>query len=492
VGSIGIVGLGGRPDATPDPGVADRLRSASVVVLPRDDGDAAAILERLGVDATGFDEIGLAPGAPSASLAERLAELAAADDVVVASSGYPLVRSGLLTALLERSDAPITVSPVASPLGVLMLAFDVDITADVAIVDVDALPGTRPSRDSHLVVTGVRNPVLARKAVEHLLRDYTEDHAVVVASCLEAGSFALGLATLASLVEIEGLCGDTALFVPPTRLEAPGDFDDLVRIIAVLRGPDGCPWDREQTSSSLRRHVIEEAYEVVSAIEAGETSALGEELGDLLLQIVLQAQIASEEGHFDIGDVTAGITSKLRRRHPHIFGGIEVADADEVSRNWDAIKRGEKPGRSVLDGVPPSLPSLAKAQKISKRAAGIGFDWETVEDVWEKVHEEIEELKGASDGGERVAEEVGDVLFTVVNVARKLGVDSEIALRDACDKFARRFSAMERAASGRGEDITAMSTDEMERLWQDAKQEERASTERRAEQVAGDEGDTTT
>jgi MazG family protein len=282
------------------------------------------------------------------------------------------------------------------------------------------------------------------------------------------------MSTVSELGEAATVCADAAVYVPPTRIEPPGRFEDLVRIIAVLRGPDGCPWDREQTPMSLREHVIEEAYEVVAAIEAGDPALLAEELGDLLLQIVLQAQIAGEEDLFDIRDVTAGIAAKLRRRHPHIFGDVQVSGAEEVSRNWDAIKRGEKAVDSALDGVPAGLPSLARAQKISRRAAGIGFDWETVEDVWDKVHEEIDELKDAQGAGERVAEEVGDVLFTVVNVARKLGVDSEVALRDACDKFARRFAVMEAAAAAAGTSLEQMETSQMERLWHDAKQGERA------------------
>jgi tetrapyrrole methylase family protein/MazG family protein len=157
-----------------------------------------------------------------------------------------------------------------------------------------------------------------------------------------------------------------------------------------------------------------------------------------------------------------------------VFGGVEVADADEVSANWDEIKRDEKEAQSVLEGVPAGLPSLARAQKISKRAVGVGFDWESVEDVWAKVHEEIEELKEAQEGSEHVAEEVGDVLFTMVNVARKLGVDAEIALRDACDKFTRRFVAMERRAEADGVSLEALGTDQMELLWHDAKEEERA------------------
>lgn len=478
MGSIGIVGLGVEQGGALAPGTLERLRAADHVVVPSGEGEAAELVGAAGVEFSTFADLGLATGASSASIADALAEMSADGVVVLATAGYPFLRAGMVSGLLERASGPVDVFPVDSPLGVLVLAFDIDLTADAEIVDVSGLAARRSDRDAHLVVTGVLNKVQARRASEYLERDYPREHPVVIAGCLDDGGFDLLPATVGTLAEVENLCADTTLYLPPSRPDLPGDFDELVRIIATLRGPDGCPWDREQTHTSLRRHVIEEAYEVVSAIEADDEDALADELGDLLLQIVLQAQIASEEGRFDIGDVTAGITTKLRRRHPHVFGGVEVADADEVTRNWDAIKRGEKEGVSVLDGVPAGLPSLARAQKISKRAAGAGFEWETVADVWDKVHEEIEELKEARVGGPHVAEELGDVLFTMVNVARKLGVDAEIALREACDKFSRRFTAMENAATAAGRGIRELGTDEMERLWHDAKQEERADSAR--------------
>jgi tetrapyrrole methylase family protein/MazG family protein len=216
--------------------------------------------------------------------------------------------------------------------------------------------------------------------------------------------------------------------------------------------------------------VIEEAYEVVGAIEADDDAALAEELGDLMLQIVFHAQMGSEDGTFDVEDVSWGIVEKLCRRHPHIFGDTEVTGAREVIQNWDAIKRDEKPeGAGVLDTVPAGLPSLMRAQKISRRAAGVGFEWETVDDVWEKVQEEIEELRDAREGTREVEEEVGDVLFTLVNVARKLGVDSEVALRETCDKFQRRFAHMEGEAAAEGRSLSDMDIGELEELWRRAK-----------------------
>ncbi len=256
-------------------------------------------------------------------------------------------------------------------------------------------------------------------------------------------------------------------------------FDELVAVMRRLRDREhGCPWDLEQDHMSLRGHLVEEAYEALAAIEERDDASLADELGDLLLQIVFHARIASERGAFDVDDVARGIVTKLERRHPHIFGDTEVADADEVTVNWDAIKREEKAGRSALAGVPTGLPSLMRAQKISRKAAGTGFDWETVEEVWDKVHEEIEELRELPPGAPEAEGEVGDLLFTVVNVARKLGIDSEMALRHTCDKFERRFTRMERAAGTVGLALEDLETGDMEELWAESKRLEREGGEK--------------
>jgi tetrapyrrole methylase family protein/MazG family protein len=253
-------------------------------------------------------------------------------------------------------------------------------------------------------------------------------------------------------------------------------FDELVRIMAVLRAPDGCPWDREQTHMTLRRHLVEEAYEAVAAIESGDDAEIRDELGDILLQVVFHAQIAAEEGRFDIDDVAGAIVEKLVRRHPHIFADGVADTADEVMTRWDAIKRTEnvaKDRASILDGIAPTLPALAYAEKISRRAVSAGFEWETVDDVWAKVHEEIAELQATDHGTPEAEDELGDLLFTVVNVGRKMGIDPEQALRMTCAKFIRRFSAMERAAAEQGRDLSDMGIDEQEALWRQAKEGER-------------------
>jgi len=251
-------------------------------------------------------------------------------------------------------------------------------------------------------------------------------------------------------------------------------FDDLVGIMARLRAEGGCPWDREQDHQSLTPYLLEEAYEVVEALDHGSDEKLCDELGDLLLQIVFHAQIATEEERFTIRDVAARICEKLRRRHPHVFAEVQVRDSDEVVHNWEAIKRAEPPNAdrvSAVDGVPAALPALLRATKVQKRAAKVGFDWDDAHGPAEKVREELGEVEQAAGEGDqaRVVEEIGDLLFAVVNLARLLEVDSEGALRLTVLRFAERFRAMEQMAEAQGAELKGMTLAEMDELWERAK-----------------------
>lgn len=468
MGTIVIVGLEPDAEGMPDARAVARLRDAHTVVVPSATGAPVETLESLGIPAVPLSELGLTERASTADVVEALLGCAADGDVAFVAGGYPLVREGLISAVLARGRG-VDVFPVASPLQVLMLALDVDMTADLELVDVRAVPGLDLRRDTHLIITGVDNALEARSAAAYLRGFYAAEHMVVVASGLESGGFKLSRTTLDEIASITNVPRGSALYLSPSRIEAPGGFQELVRIIAVLRSPDGCPWDREQTHASLAPHMIEEAYEAVAAIEAADPEALADELGDVLLQVVLNAQIGADDGTFTIDDVIASIISKIRRRHPHVFGEVHVETAEEVTRNWDAIKRGEKPARGVLGEVPIALPSLMRAQTISRRAAAAGFEWEDLDGVWAKVHEEIDELKATQTGSAEAEEELGDLLFTVVNVARKMGIDAETALRRTCEKFAGRFEEMERALSEAGRPLEGLTADEWDGLWEGAK-----------------------
>ena len=249
-------------------------------------------------------------------------------------------------------------------------------------------------------------------------------------------------------------------------------FDTLVNIVAKLRAPDGCPWDREQTHSSLRGNLLEECYEVLEALDEGDAEELGYELGDLLMQVVLHAQIASEAGEFELGDVIKSINTKLIYRHPHVFGSLKVKDAKEVLVNWEALKKGERESEaSMLDNVPGQMPALSYSQEIQDRVARVGFDWEDVSGVIDKLAEEVGEFKQA-DSQERKEQEFGDLLFTLANIARRLGIDLEAALRQANQRFYRRFSRMEELCRQRGLNFGELSFDEQNALWEEAKKVE--------------------
>ncbi len=241
---------------------------------------------------------------------------------------------------------------------------------------------------------------------------------------------------------------------------------ELVRVMARLRGPGGCPWDAEQTHASLARHLLEETHELLAAIDGGDGAAIRDELGDVLLQVVFHAQIAADEGAWDVDDVAQGLVDKLVRRHPHVFGEVEVSGADEVLLNWEQIKAEEKaakrPGSAggLEEDIPASLPALARASKVQRRAAGFGFDWRTREAALAKLHEELAELEAAGTTEEAEAE-LGDVLFAAAAVARRLGVDPESALRRTTTRFAERYAAMQARARREGVDLSSMDDDEL-------------------------------
>jgi len=246
-------------------------------------------------------------------------------------------------------------------------------------------------------------------------------------------------------------------------------FDALVEIIARLRAPDGCPWDKEQTHQSLRGNLLSECYEVLETLDEGEPAKLCEELGDLLLQIVLHAQIGKDDGDFEIGDVVKSIATKIVRRHPHVFGTGKAENAEEVMHNWEELKREEREeGVSMLEGVPKDMPALAYAYEISRRAVRVGFEWEDIEGVIDKLAEEVEEIKDSASREEK-EQEFGDLLFTLVNVARWEGIDAESALREANRKFYKRFAHMEELCRQRGLNFAELSFKEKDDLWEEAK-----------------------
>jgi MazG family protein len=262
--------------------------------------------------------------------------------------------------------------------------------------------------------------------------------------------------------------------------QSPGVlFERLLEIMRRLRQPGGCPWDREQTSTSLKPFLVEEAYEVLEAIESGDPGSLREELGDLLFQVVFHAEIAAERGAFGMADVLEQLNAKMTRRHPHVFGEVTVNTPRQALAQWEAIKQGEAQAagvaRSVIDGVPRALPSLIRAQRITSKAARVNFDWPDADAAWTKVEEECREAAAALAAHDRarIEEELGDVLLSVVNVARLASIDAEHALHGAIEKFRRRFTRMEAGLVAEGKSVGTVSADDLERSWEAVKAQER-------------------
>jgi MazG family protein len=334
-------------------------------------------------------------------------------------------------------------------------------------------PGDAPSPDP---LAGRHGP-RGRDPVTLLGRLYPSEHPV--------GRFGTAPSTTIAALGVDDLAAPLYLAPIAPELAVAGPWS-MPAISERLRRPDGCPWDREQTHASLRKHLLEEAYEVYDALEVGATPELAGELGDLLLQVVLHAQLAAEAGVFDLADVQAAIATKIVRRHPHVFGEAEARTAADVNRQWERIKADEResegedgPGpKGALDGISASMPALAASQEMQERAANIGYDWPSLDGVLDKVVEEADELREAAEIGDAAdwAEEFGDLLFVLVNVARKRGVEAEAAMRAANDKFRRRFALVERGAADQGVKLRDLDFAALDELWDAAKAQERTTT----------------
>jgi len=418
---------------------------------------------------------------PPAALVEELLALARRPQgVVYAVPGHPLVGDAAAAALIDachREGLPCRVVAGVGLLETACEALGIDaVAAGVQLIDpLDPRPD--PGRPALLAfLPGA--PLLP--ALRDVLLDlYPRDHAAVVVRTAVSPPqrWEVPLADLADAALPDEPArlpdGQACLYLPALSPERNfRTFDGLEAIVHRLRAPGGCPWDRAQTHESLRRFLLEEAYETLAALDEGDPRKLREELGDLLLQVLLHTEIASESDEFRLADVVESIGRKLVRRHPHVFGDVQVETPEQVVDNWEAIKRDERAergdGRPLLADVPPAMPALAHSQALQSRASTVGFQWPDIERVLEKLVEELEELSKVEDATAR-RDEMGDVLFVLTNVARHLGVDAEEALRLAARKFRERFTRMEALAQERGHDLAQLSLSEMESLWQEAK-----------------------
>lgn len=482
-----VVGLGPG-----DPGSITReawqiLTEAGEVYLRTGHHPAAQELAARGVTVLTFDELYQASGTFAEVylqiVARLIDEARRPQGVVYAVPGDPAVGESTVTELRRR--AGVERLPYRQVAGVSF------VEPTLALLGRDALDGlfvgdaialgarhVPPSPPDQAALWGqLHSRLLASDVKLTLLSQYPPDHAVALVRAAGSSQASVRWTPLAELDHGEEPDAATALYVPP--LNRPSSLEAFQDVVARLRAPDGCPWDRDQTHQSLRRHLLEEAYEVLAALDGGDTAGLREELGDLLLQVVLQAQIAAEGEEFRLSDVLGDIQAKIVRRHPHVFGDAEVNGVDDVLHRWEELKESERegvPGSGELKGISGDLPALAQAHEMQDRAARIGFDWPTWQGVLEKLSEEIAELRSASEDAER-ERELGDLFFSLVNVARWLNVDPESALRGANARFRRRFEAMSRAARLAGRRLKEMSPEELDALWDQAKAKESKGSE---------------
>lgn len=401
------------------------------------------------------------------SIVDRL--LALPGGAVYAVPGDPSIGEATVQGLRQRG-VKLRVIPGISFIEPTLAALGLDALDGLSLADAMALAaGHHPPfpPDQAALVAQLHSRNLAAEVKLNLMNQYPDDHPVALVH--EAGMASERVERLA-LYEIDRspAIGDlTSLYVAP--LPAASSFETLQNTVARLRAPDGCPWDREQTHQSLRKHLLEEAYEALAALDVDDLVGLREELGDLLLQILLQAQIATEAASFSMADVIAGIQAKLIRRHPHVFGDLRVSDVDQVMRNWEHFKEQET-GGGILEGVPSILPALAQAAELQGRASRLNFDWPSVDGVLAKIREELAETETEEDSLSR-AKEIGDLLFAVVNYARWVDADPEAELRQASRRFRARFERMFALAREQGLRLEELPLAEMDRLWEAAKQE---------------------
>ncbi|MFC4768552.1 nucleoside triphosphate pyrophosphohydrolase [Effusibacillus consociatus] len=398
-------------------------------------------------------------------------------EIVYAVPGHPGVAERTVRIALEKgasAGVEIKLGPGHSFLDELLLRIGVDPTDGLLILDGTDLKASSLNPTLHTILVQVYNQEIAAEVKLCLMEDYPDDYPVTVARAVGVeAQERVEQVPLYELDRLDFVDHLTTLYLPGSE-EARithRQFSKLVEIVQILRSPEGCPWDREQTHQSIRKNVIEEAYEVAEAIDLDDPDALSEELGDLLLQVALHAQIASEEGTFTIHDTIQAINDKLIRRHPHVFGNKDAADAEDALTNWEEIKRQEKrekglpEGVSILDSVPASQPAMAVSYKLQKKAAEVGFEWPDVDGVLDKIKEELEELRETQDK----SEELGDVLFVLVNLARYLKVDPEESLAKTNHKFRRRFAYIEKKLSEQGKSFQNSTLEEMDHWWNEAK-----------------------
>ncbi|RXT09011.1 nucleoside triphosphate pyrophosphohydrolase [Ammoniphilus sp. CFH 90114] len=482
---ISVIGLGAGDVSQMPLGVYEQITGAKHLYLRTQKHPVAQQLKERGVKFQSFDsfyeDAESFPEVYHLICKELFVQAKEKGEVLFAVPGHPMVAEQTTQLLLQQAhDQGVEVEILGgqSFLDAMFTAIKMDPVEGFVLLDALHLDRKDINPRVHTIITQVYDDLTASEVKLTLMEVFPDEYPVtLVIAAGVTGEEKIQQMPLYELDHIKGTHNLAAVYVPPTQDDKilNRQFSTLREIISILRSPEGCPWDREQTHKSIRKHLIEETYEVLETIDDDDPEAMCEEMGDLLMQVMLHSQIAEDDGDFTVEDVISVLNEKLVRRHPHVFGEKAADTSDEVLTNWDQIKVQEKmdkgidiENKSLLDGIPRHLPALLTAYELAKKASKVGFDWDQVQDVYAKIEEEMDEVKQASNA-EEVKEELGDLLFAVANLARFLKVDPEEALALTNRKFKTRFSHIEKRLQEMGKNLEEATLDEMEALWQEAK-----------------------
>lgn len=479
MGKIEIIGLGAGDLEQMPLGIYKKLTAANKTIYTRTmEHPVIKSLKDEGINISSFDAI-YEEEDNFENVYQRivtsLIDIARKNEIIIYTvPGHPMLAEKTVKMLIERNDVEVEVVGGQSYLDDLFTALKMDPIDGFQFLDATSFNRNEINYRNHIIFCQVYDRFIASSVKLTLMEDLPHDYEVSLVEAVgteQEKIIKLPLEELDRTMEVNNL---TSLYVPP----APNTilnhtFSNLREVIRKLRAPGGCPWDREQTHETLRSYSIEEVYELIEAIDAEDDEGIVEELGDILMHVLLHSQIGEDNGYFSIEDVISGITNKMIYRHPHVFGDTVAETSDEVATNWEALKKKEKgeKRKSILDGVPKQLPSLSRAYQIQKKAAKVGFDWDNVEDIWDKLKEEINEVKEVIDLGNKIEmeKEFGDILFVIVNLARYYKINPEIALTQTNVKFISRFQYIEERFRSENKDIETATLEEMDVYWEEAK-----------------------
>ncbi|MFG6117397.1 nucleoside triphosphate pyrophosphohydrolase [Halobacillus sp. MO56] len=479
--TIEVIGLGAGDINQLPLGIYKKLTNQSQFIYMRTQHHPVVEeLKKEGISFQTFDEIYEAHDQFEEvyhQIVQQLMEAASGQSIIYAVPGHPMLAERTVQLLLEKEDQGklnVEIAGGQSYLDDLYTALRIDPVEGMQFIDATSFDRFQLQYQGHIIFSQVYDAMIASEVKLALLEDLKPEHPVTIVTAAGSEQEKIVTVTLEELdrsVELDNL---TSVYVAPVAKDALNhQFFRLREVIRELRGPDGCPWDKKQTHESLRKYLIEEAYEFIDAVNKLDDEAMVEELGDVLLQVMLHSQIGEDEGFFTVDDVILSITEKMIRRHPHVFGDISVNSSEEVITNWDDIKKQEKAVQpeSMLDQTPASFPALLQAEEIQKRAAKVGFDWKESGPVWSKVEEEWQEFKEAqqADDAREMEKELGDLLFSIANLARHYKINAESALQGTNEKFRDRFRYMEQKASEQGAALKELTLNELEKWWNDAK-----------------------